>query len=150
MLDYSDFDERRIKHLELVQAVIGRLGNDSFLLKGWAVTVSGAFFGFAVNAKSWELALASVLPTLAFWGLDAYFLRNERLFRQLYEHVRRDRDVEPFFMGATSAGFKAVAKRDAEKNPSSWWNALLSASLSSFYGALLTAAGVVWLAICAG
>ena len=27
-------------------------------------------------------------PVFMFWALDAYFLRQERLFRKLYEHVR--------------------------------------------------------------
>jgi len=35
----------------MVQAVITRLGNDSFLVKGWAVTVNGVFLGFAVSSK---------------------------------------------------------------------------------------------------
>lgn len=41
--DYESFEDRRIKHLELIQAVVGRLGNDGFLMKGWALTVAGAF-----------------------------------------------------------------------------------------------------------
>lgn len=38
---YESFEDQRIKHLDMLQAVIGRLGNDSFLVKGWAVTVAG-------------------------------------------------------------------------------------------------------------
>ncbi len=34
--------------MEMLQAVIGRLGNDSFLIKGRAVTVAAAFLGSAV------------------------------------------------------------------------------------------------------
>lgn len=41
MSNYQDFDEARIKHLELIQAVIGRLGINGFLMKGWALTVAG-------------------------------------------------------------------------------------------------------------
>jgi hypothetical protein len=42
-------DDQQIKHLEFVQAVIIRLANDSFLMKGWALTVAGLIFGFAVD-----------------------------------------------------------------------------------------------------
>lgn len=44
----------------MIQAAIGRLGNDSFLVKGWAVTVAGVFFGFAVNGSTSALAFASL------------------------------------------------------------------------------------------
>lgn len=32
-----------IKHLELIQAVVTRLANGSFLIKGWTMTVAGIF-----------------------------------------------------------------------------------------------------------
>ena len=31
--------EKIVKHLEMIQAVINRLGNNSFLLKSWSMTV---------------------------------------------------------------------------------------------------------------
>ena len=31
--------ENKLKHLELVQGVVNRMSNNSFLLKGWAVTL---------------------------------------------------------------------------------------------------------------
>jgi hypothetical protein len=83
-MKYADIDASRQKHLELIQGAIDRLGGNGFLLKGWAVTVAGAFLGFAVDARNPLLALVAILPTVAFWGLDAYFLRCERLFRRLY------------------------------------------------------------------
>src|SRR5713226_9509943 len=99
MSDYEGFDDHRIKHLEMIQGVISRLGNDSFLIKGWAVTVAAAFLGFAVSQHKWQLALASVGPTLLFWFLDSTYLRNERLFRDLFNRVRKGTDgIVPFFM----------------------------------------------------
>jgi hypothetical protein len=73
--DYGSFEPERIKHLELIQAVVRRLGNDGFLMKGWALTVAGAFYGFAINKSKWQLAVAALVPTAIFWGLDSYFLR---------------------------------------------------------------------------
>ena len=35
-------DDGRIKHLELIQMVVARMGNNSFLIKGWSLTVTGA------------------------------------------------------------------------------------------------------------
>lgn len=91
--------EDRNKHLEFIQAIIARLATDSFFMKGWAITISGAFFGFAVERQSWRLAALGLLPVLGFWFLDSYFLWQERLFRCLYDGVRRsDGNVEPFSM----------------------------------------------------
>jgi hypothetical protein len=63
--------------------------SDSFLMKGWALTVAGAFYGFAVKGTAWQVAAIGLMPVVVFWGLDAYFLRQERLFRGLYDQVRR-------------------------------------------------------------
>ncbi len=100
MTDHGEaFDPVTIKHLEFIQTVIARLANDSFLMKGWAVTVAGAFFGVAVNQMNWRVAAIGLLPLLAFWGLDAYFLSRERMYRQMYEAVRiGDTRVEPLSM----------------------------------------------------
>ncbi len=148
MGSYDAFDANRIKHLEMIQAVIGRLGNDSFLVKGWAVTVAGVFFGFAVNGSDSALAFASLLPTVAFWGLDTYFLRAERLFRALYDRVRTDEaGVPAFSMAATSAEFVASAA-DGSGNIASWWGTLRRPTVAVFYGGLIVSALVVALAIC--
>jgi hypothetical protein len=147
---YQDFEEQRIKHLELIQGVISRLGNDAFLMKGWAVTVAGAFVGFAINSNNWGLALASTIPTVTFWGLDAYFLWCERLFRHLYARVRaQDPEVAPFFMAATRDSFVAKANAGSEDPVSRRLKVAWSWSLLLFYGALLVAAGVVVIIILA-
>lgn len=146
MSSYQDFGDAQIKHLELIQSVIGRLGNNGFLMKGWTLTVAGVFFGFAVNTETWQLACASVLPTLAFWGLDTYFLRAERLFRDLYRRVAAaDGSVPPFYMGATASSFVAESPADV----AAFWGTLRRPILSVFYGAVIFAAGLVVLIILA-
>jgi hypothetical protein len=119
--------DAQIKHLEFVQAVISRLANNSFLMKGWALTVAGLIFGFAVDQESWRIAAAGLLPVVAFWGLDAYFLRQERLFRCLYDAVRRsDPQLELFSMDT----------RDCAATVDSWLASVLSRTLLPFYGVL--------------
>lgn len=146
--DYDSFEDHRIKHLEMIQAVIGRLGNDSFLVKGWAVTVAGVFFGFAVNKSDAGLAVVSLLPTLLFWGLDTYFLRAERLFRVLYDHVRRpSSSVEPFLMAATSPTFVKALPLGRERDAASAWKTFKSTTLLIFYAGLVLSALVVAVAI---
>jgi hypothetical protein len=125
--------EPQIKHLEFIQAVVSRLANNSFLMKGWALTVAGLIFGFAVEQGSWRIAAAGLLPVVVFWGLDAYFLRQERLFRKLYDAARKpDSGVELFSMNA--GAYAGTVK--------GWLATALSRTLLPFYG-VLALVGVV-------
>lgn len=76
------------KHLDFIQGAITRLAGNSFVIKGWALTVSAAIYSFAANDRDWRVALIGVLPGAVFWGLDAYYLRRERQFRELYDDAR--------------------------------------------------------------
>lgn len=142
MPQYEEFEDQRIKHLELIQAVIGRLGSNSFYVKGWALTVVGAFLGFAVNLEKPAVALVALLPSVLFWALDAYFLRSERIFRCLYELVRtRSEKIEPFFMSATRDDFVDEAIQQVGNGVPNQLRVGLTLTLLLFYGALTAAAG---------
>lgn len=39
--------EKKLKHLEMIQAVINRMANNSFMLKGWTVTLVAGIFALA-------------------------------------------------------------------------------------------------------
>ena len=151
-MTYDAFTAERIKHLELIQNVIGRLGNDAFLVKGWAVTVEGVFLGLAVQNHASGLAVVALIPSLAFWGLDTYFLRSERLFRALYDEVRKQSPaVEPFFMAATTETFvERVSTSEGTRNIGSRWHTAWRPTLWVFYLALIAAALVVALVVCHG
>lgn len=77
------------KHLEFIQAVIARMANNSFALKAWSVTVLAGLFALAAGRAGKAIPWIAVLPVLIFWILDAFFLRKERLYRNLYDHVRK-------------------------------------------------------------
>jgi hypothetical protein len=146
--DYEGFEPNRLKHLDQIQTVIGRLAGNSFVIKGWAITVAAAVFGFALNSSNTPLVLAAVIPTLAFWALDTYFLRSERLFRALYDEVRlNDHRITPFFMAATEPEFMTrVRKGDTavdNRSAPSWIRCAKSVTLALVYGGLLIAACVV-------
>lgn len=82
-------DDEKIKHLELVQSVISRMAQNCFACKGWAVALVAAMFAFATKDADPRYSMLAVLPALVFWGLDGYYLRQERLFRKLYDAVRK-------------------------------------------------------------
>ena len=145
-MEYEAVSENRIKHLEMIQAVVARLAGNSFAVKGWALTVAAAFIGFAANQDDSSIAFAGIVPIVFFYGLDVYFLQAERLFRVLYEAVRAgDDQIEPFFLGATTGDFRKRmlrAGRDVAWHDTSWRPTLLV-----FYGGLVAATVVAALLI---
>lgn len=79
--------EAKLKHLEFIQTVIARLATNSFLFKGWAITVAAGISAFAaVNSKQGLFAIA-LISTVMFWALDGYYLWLEHCFRRLYQQV---------------------------------------------------------------
>ncbi len=82
-------EEGQVKHLEMIQAVVTRLAQNSFGYKGWAITlVTGTLALAAAEGMPRFLVLVALVPIVVFWGLDGYYLRQERLFRKLYDAVR--------------------------------------------------------------
>lgn len=81
--------EAKLKHLEFVQSVVARMSNASFLFKGWAISLAGALFGFAVARDDSALALIAAISTLLFWGLDGYYLWLERGFIELHTKIAK-------------------------------------------------------------
>jgi hypothetical protein len=122
--------QNKIKHLEFVQAVINRMANNSFLLKGWAITIITALFALFVNETSYKHLLIIYLPVIIFWFLDGYFLSRERLFRAHYNHVRKLSENEIDFS-------MEVEKYQNNKNYSIV-KSIFSKTLLSFYFPLIT------------
>lgn len=80
--------DNKIKHLEMVQGVINRMAKNSFALKGWAVTLVAGIFALASRDADKLFCLIAYAPILIFWGLDSYYLLQERLYRALYNKIR--------------------------------------------------------------
>lgn len=80
--------EQKVAHLQMIQGVITRMAGNSFLVKGWSVTLVAALFALAAAETNPLFVHVAYFPSFAFWALDAYFLRQERLFQRLYDHVR--------------------------------------------------------------
>lgn len=111
------------KHLEFTQGVINRMGQNSFLIKGWTVTLVSALFALAAKDANQKFVVVAYFPTIAFWLLDSYYLYQERLFRKVYDHVRK----------ANSVDFSLNTKQ-FDKGFFDWAGAALSKTLILFYG----------------
>ena len=86
--------EYKLKHLEFIQSVVNRMASNSFLLKGWSVTLVAALFALAAKDSDKKYIVVAYFPVLIFWILDAYFLSQERRFRNLYDAVRAKKEDE--------------------------------------------------------
>lgn len=97
-------NESKIKHLEFIQLTITRMNVNSFLVKGWLVTLVAAIFILSQKETNaiflWFAPFASIL----FWIMDATFVCKEREYRELYDVVRKKgMDQIDFSMDTTYA-----------------------------------------------
>ncbi|PKG44176.1 hypothetical protein [Psychroflexus sp. MES1-P1E] len=88
-------EEDKRKHLEFIQGVINRHNSNSFTIKGWTITISAALYALAGTIKEPSIVLISIAPIVIFWGLDAFYLSNERCFVDLYNAVANGSFVLP-------------------------------------------------------
>lgn len=115
--------EGKNKHLEFAQGVINRMGQNSFIIKGWTITLISALFALAANDSNQKFVIVAYFPTLVFWILDSYYLYQERLFRKLYEHVRKETIVD-----------YSLNTKKFDKGLCDWASAALSKTIILFYG----------------
>ncbi|HDR1449099.1 TPA: hypothetical protein QB437_002140, partial [Pasteurella multocida] len=78
--------QAKIAYLGFIQDVIARMGNHSFLIKGWTITLVTAILSLTKAEKA-HFAIAIIL---LFWWLNAFFLYQEKLYRELYKKVAND------------------------------------------------------------
>lgn len=98
--------EKKFKHLEMIQGIINRMASNSFMLKGWAVTLVAGVYALASKDSNQIYYLITYVPIIIFWGLDAYYLRQERLYRKLYDKVRKQKEDDiDFSMNAALPEF---------------------------------------------
>ena len=95
--------EAKLKHLDFIQGVVNRLSTNSFLLKGWSVVLVSGLFILSGEESEESFAYLALIPSVVIWGLDGYFLWQERLFRRLYELVRLKKVDEIDFSMSTAA-----------------------------------------------
>ncbi len=120
------------KHLDLISQAIGRMAESSFRVRSWCVTVVSAVIALAVERSKPSLALAGLLPIVVFLLIDAYYLGQERRFRDMYDHVRQ--------MSQDNIDF-AMYYPDLPKRP--LWAALPATIYLLLYGGLAAAVVVI-------
>ena len=127
-------EDQYIKSMEFCQAIIKRMASNSFRLKQWfllAVTAMFTVFSkvvFFENIKFHIENLFFLAPLIVFPCLDAYYLQQERLFREIYNDfmkcINNNKTIRnPFDMKPTKE----------QRGQFSIWNVIFSISIAPFY-----------------
>lgn len=93
--------DEKIKHLEFVQNVITRMNANSFQLKSWMITIVSALLALFADSEKVLYVFVAVVPVIVFWFLDAYYLKQETLYRNLYQDIVNNNGVESFDMNTS-------------------------------------------------
>lgn len=110
---YKDAD--KIKYLELIENNIMRFSNISTIIKGWFVTIFVATFPLYINVLKSEwifyLCFVSVVALVLVYLFDTYFLYQEKLYRVLYDRVRKDKVCNSEYFDLNPMSFMKCTNR---------------------------------------
>lgn len=91
-MDKNNNREVLEKEIDLIQSCINRMAQNSFMVKGWLITLIAVVLALlpeTFNMKA--LCIIGLIITFCFWYLDSFFLRLEKLYRWKYEWVIKER-----------------------------------------------------------
>ncbi len=120
--------EAKLKYLEFIQNIITRMNTNSFIIKGWAVTLVSALFALAAKDINIKFVFISYLALPLFWLIDGFFLSQERQYRSLYEKVR--------VLDNKAVDFNMKTK-EFNLGKNMWCSSIFSTTLLIFYGLLM-------------
>ena len=126
--------EMRMKHLELIQNALSRMGANSTNLKGYCITVVGAVIALSAAVQMPKILIYSLPLVIGMSVLDSTYLALEKGFRKKFNDVRTAKlDSEP----------------DFEINPSygSFIESYFSWSVIGFYGSTMLVIFILFIAM---
>jgi len=133
------------KELDLIQDIVKRMAQNSFQVKAWLIGILSALVVLesksifaqagADHTFSIEMNLFLLLPILCFWYLDAFFLSTEKLYRELYKWVVKNRPNTDAYLYDLNTFTRKV--NDKEENliqsGNDVWSMMRSKTLLPFY-----------------
>ena len=130
--------EKLQSHLTIIQGVISRLAQNSFLIKGWSITLTSALFALAASKSNTAYVFLAYFPAITFWILDGYYLWQEKLFRALFDKVRHIDEEKIDYSMSTSTVKDAVGK---------WGHLTFSKTLIIFHGTIVCSIIIVMITL---
>ena len=80
------------KEIDLIQGCINRMAHNSFVVKEWLITLVTVILALLPEKINISLlCYVIIIVTIAFWYLDGFFLKTEKLYRWKYEWVIHNR-----------------------------------------------------------
>ena len=137
MIENEDLRRYMLKEIEIIQDIIKRMAYNSFLVKGWTITL--VVIALLLKGSKFQVFI-TFIPLIIFWFLDAYFLWQERMYRKLYDWVIKNRfKTDEYLFDMNAYRFKNQVQ--------SRFRIMFSITLGWFYGsiALLTIIYAVFL-----
>lgn len=128
----------KITHLEFVQNIITRMNTNSFIIKGWAITLVSALFALAAKDADRLYVLIAYVPIPMFWIMDGFYLSKERQFRDLYKRITSLDELNINFLMETG---------EYNQGRNTWCSSLISTTIWPFYGALIIVTLIVMFVI---
>lgn len=130
-LQHEDLKECMLKEIDIIQGIINRMASNSFMIKGWAITLVVATL--LLKGNNYQTLIAFV-PLLAFWILDTFFLQTERKYRKLHKWVIKNRlKTSEFILDMDTDRLQ----KDKDYKVDSKIKIAFSITLITFYGSIL-------------
>ena len=73
------------EYFKIIQNTINRLASNSFLIKAWTITLIGSISILTFSIINTIIFTVLIGIVIVFWILDSYYLKMERLYRELYQ-----------------------------------------------------------------
>jgi len=126
MENKENLKEYILKEIDIIQDIIKRMAFNSFMIKGWAITL--VVVTLLLKGTKYQVLIAFI-PLLVFWFLDAYFLWQERMYRKLYNWVISNRlKTDEYLFDMNAYRFKDTVQ--------SKFRIMFSITLGWFYGSI--------------
>ena len=99
------------KELDMIQAVITRMAQNSFYMKGWCITLVAAILSLSEKVGTVkDVAIPLAIMSAFFWVLDTNYLGLEKKYRGLYALVLKRRLVDDDYGDLYSLNYNLAGK----------------------------------------
>ena len=123
----EELKEFMLKEIEIIQDIIKRMAFNSFMIKGWTITLVAVTLLLKEGSKC--QVFIAYIPLFVFWFLDAYFLWQEHLYRRLYNWVIQHRlETDEYLLDMNAYRFKGQEQSKLK--------VMFSITLGWFYGSI--------------
>lgn len=123
--------EKKIKHLEMIEAIIERMAKNSLQLKEWTMALVVLVATITSQSGNENLVLLGFVPIIGFWFLDSFYLLQERKYKVLYKNVSKKEEDKIDFNLDTNVDVNGEERNKNERL--CMYNCIFSTSEILFY-----------------